>query len=852
MEGATLDLNNNNKQNINLTQPTKIEPHFPFHNEIIHDLYSLIYEHYPDAIFLLDEKGNLLSINDNVREFIGYTLDELKEKITGVIKQDNLDKALTYFRQALAGDAQNFNLEILHKNGHVVHLNFTNIPLKVNGEIRGVFGFAKNLTKIIQKEEELVRITNSLNLAQEVAKIGSWDYDAAEDYVYCSSALLSILGIKKEDGMVTTYHNLLEMIHEKDREMFDKQFQKAKALGTEIDLEYRIQKFDRTMITVHVRALPKKDQTGKVIRIIGVLYDISKIVHTEVRLKESEEKFETIVNNLDIGIWSFDAINNRTSFVSPAVEKITGYSTDNFLSGKTLWQDIIHPDDLEKYRNVQKKLIQGKIIQHQYRIKNASGQVRWVEDKTLPTLNNGGKLVRLSGIIQDISERKRSEEKINFIAYHDYLTELPNRRMFDKKLKDAISIAQARCSKFALFYLDIDRFKLINDTLGHEIGDLLLKDISKRLTALVEKNNLFRLGGDEFAIIQSNILETKPAHLGQKILKELEKPFYIKGYDINISTSIGVSLFPDDGVTVKKLQMNSDVALFRAKELGKNNMQFFTNALNSKSLKLFNLANDLRKAIDRDQFILNYQPRVDAISGEVIGAEALIRWNHPKLKLISPAEFIPLAEETGVINDITYWVINSVCKQMKEWKLLGCKQVPVSINLSARTLMKADLVQKIQKYLERYTIPPQLIEIEITEDTLIRNESIGFSVVNQLKDLGISISLDDFGTGYSSIGYLKKLHVDFIKIDRSYIRDIHENKQDLTIVQSIILLANGFQSKVVAEGVENQIQWNLLKQENCHCIQGYLFSKPLPLEEFTKLLLSNNGDSVYLIPHNAN
>lgn len=848
MEGVTLDSHEPHQQSEMQNMTAYLEPNLPFHNVLVRDLYSLIYSHYPDAIFVLDKDGNLISINKKVEEFIGYNFDEIKEKFTSIIKKDNLEKGLSYFRQTLSGEAQNFNLEVIHKKGHVVHLNFTNIPLRVDGEIRGIFGFAKNLTNLIQKEEELIKITNSLNLAQEVAKIGSWDYDVATDYVYCSSPLLSILGIEQNEGMEVSYQYLLEMLHDKDKGNFDRQFQKAKKYGTEIDLEYRVLKPNQSTVNVHVRAVPKKDKDGKVIRIIGVLYDISSMVLTENRLKESEEKFETIVNNLDIGIWSFDAVKNQISYVSPAVEKITGYTRKSYLLGKKEWTDVIHPDDLKNYQNYQRKLTQGKIIHHEYRIRTASGQVKWVEDKTLPILKDGGKLVRLNGFIQDVTERKKNEEKIHFIAFYDYLTELPNRRSFDQELKKAILHAQAHCQKFALLYLDIDRFKLINDTLGHEIGDLLLKSISKRLTALVEPNSLFRLGGDEFAILQYNMTDKSPIYFGQEILMEIERPFHIKGYDINISTSIGVSIFPDDGVTLKKLQMNSDVALFRAKELGKNNVQFFTNSLNSKSLKLFNLENDLRKAIKEEQFILNYQPRVDAISGEVIGAEALIRWVHPKLNVVSPGEFIPIAEETGLINEITYWVLESVCKQIKQWELEGCRLVPISINLSARTLMKSDLVRKIESYLTSFSIPPQLIEIEITEDSLIRNESIGFSVVNQLKELGISISLDDFGTGYSSIGYLKKLTVDYIKIDRSYIKEIHDNNEDLTIVQSIILLAKGFKSKIVAEGVETHEQWDLLRKLDCHCIQGFLFSKPMPVEEFGKLLLSNAGERVYLNP----
>jgi EAL domain-containing protein (putative c-di-GMP-specific phosphodiesterase class I) len=282
--------------------------------------------------------------------------------------------------------------------------------------------------------------------------------------------------------------------------------------------------------------------------------------------------------------------------------------------------------------------------------------------------------------------------------------------------------------------------------------------------------------------------------------------------------------------------MNTDAALYRAKELGKNNVQLFNKSLNMESYKRFILENDLRKAIKRNEFILHFQPRVDTVTGTMVGAEALIRWNHPKWGLVSPGEFIPLAEETGFINEMSDWVIQEVCEQLEEWKEKEFQLVPISINLSAKTLMKADLVQKIKKSLAACSIPPCFMEIEITEDSLIKNEGSALRAIQLLRDFGIAISIDDFGTGYSSIGYLKKFKVDYIKIDRTFIKDIHENIEDSTIVQSIILLAKGFSLKIVAEGVETQQQLEVLKKLKCHIIQGYLFSKPLPAHQFAKLL----------------
>jgi diguanylate cyclase (GGDEF)-like protein/PAS domain S-box-containing protein len=820
-----------------LLQKSKMSKKSPMSNYTHSEMFNLLFEHHPDAIFTLDKNGHFLSCNHSVETFIGYKTNEIKGSFVPLVKKEDMDRVMKHFKMALQGIPQNYNCEVTHKDGHYVHLNITNLPFKVNGELIGVYGFAKDLTHLQEKENELIKVTNSLNLAQRVGSIGSWDYDVENDYVHCSEPLYEILGIKKVEGITTHYHNLLQMVAPEDRAVFDYHFQQTKKTGSTLDVIYKVRRLDEMMINVHVIAQALKDEQGKVYRILGVLQDVSTQVLTESKLKESEEKFEKIARNLDVGIWSMDLLLKKIVYASPGVERLSGFSAVDFLSGKRKWMDLIHSDDVEEYMKAQVDLLKGKMIQHQYQIIDAFGNLKWIEDKVFPIVNSEGELIRVDGIVQDITARKQSEERINFYAFHDYLTELPNRRMFDSKVEQLI--ANSATIPFALMYLDLDRFKFVNDTLGHGIGDELLRQVSKRLSLFIsEKDTLFRIGGDEFTIVVNGCSTvTNPVEVGRKIIKEIEKPFYIDGYEIFITTSIGIGIFPEDGDTITELKQNTDAALYRAKELGKNNVQLFAKTLNIESYKLFTLDQDLRKAIQNEEFLLYYQPKVDTYSGEIIGAEALIRWNHPKWGLVSPVEFIPLAEETGLINEIGDWVIEEVCKQLKEWKVNGVNLVPISINLSAKTLMRTDLVSTIMKHVRTYHIQPSLLEIEITENSIIQNEISVLSTIKLLKDSGISISLDDFGTGYSSIGYLKKFNVDYIKIDRSYIKDIMENPTDSTIVQSIILLAKGFQLKVVAEGVETKEQWELLKELGCHFLQGYLFSKPIEADEFVKLIL---------------
>jgi diguanylate cyclase (GGDEF)-like protein/PAS domain S-box-containing protein len=806
-------------------------------------IFPSLFEHHPDAIFTIDSEGNFISCNHSIETFIGYRPNQMIGSFTQYVKQEDLDKVMNHFQLALKGIPQNYNCEVIHKSGSFVHLNITNIPLEVNGEIMGVYGFAKDLSDLHEKEEELVNKTNSLILAEEIAMLGSWDYDLENDYVYCSDQLYQILGIENKESMIPTYQNLLNLIYSEDRVIFDYHFQRTKKTGITMDLVYRLRKQDNTLVTVHTRAEAEMDANGRVIRLIGILQDISDQVLTETKLKESEEKFKTIARNLDVGIWSLDIRSKQIVYASPGLEKITGFANENFLSGEKSWNELIHPDDIERFLALQPNLARGKMNHHQYRIITATGETKWMEDKTFPTLDSDGKLIRLDGIVQDISERRLGEERINFFAYHDYLTELPNRRMFEDELEKMISAFKGN-NKLALMYIDLDRFKFVNDTLGHAIGDELLRQVSKRLSLLVVgQGSLFRNGGDEFSIILNEISDSKdPVALGQAIIKEIEKPFSIEGYEMKITASVGIGIFPEDGKTIKELKMNTDAALYRAKELGKNNVQVFTRSLNIESYKLFMLETDLRKAILKEQFTLHYQPRVNTFTGEIVGAEALIRWNHPKWGLVSPAEFIPLAEESELINEIGEWVFKQVCIQLYKWTTTeGCNPVPISINLSAKTFLKADLVPIFQNYLVQYNIPSSLLEIEITEDSIIKNEATVLNTLKLFKELGISISLDDFGTGFSSIGYLKKFNADYIKIDRSFIKDMLENDGDYAIVNSIILLAKGFQLKVVAEGVETEEQRKALEDLNCTYSQGYLFSKPLAVEQFEKLLYKDEA-----------
>jgi diguanylate cyclase (GGDEF)-like protein/PAS domain S-box-containing protein len=455
---------------------------------------------------------------------------------------------------------------------------------------------------------------------------------------------------------------------------------------------------------------------------------------------------------------------------------------------------------------------------------------RYVQDKCI-----------VACTIRDITKKKQDQEMITHMAYHDGLTDLPNRRLFNDQLTLKLNQAKQTNQSLAMMYLDMDRFKYINDSLGHIIGDKVLRDIAKRLTTSVRKEDFVaRIGGDEFNIILPDTNREDALEIAENVLEVFKKPFYIDNYELFITTCIGISIFPYDGEDSPVLMKHADAALYRAKEQGKNEYKVFHSGMTIQSYKTFILQNDMRKAIERGEFSLVYQPRIDIESGTIKSAEALLRWNHPSWGTISPAEFIPIAEETGQIVEIGEWVLKSACAQTKAWQEAGLSPIRIAVNFSAQQFLKKDLVETIQRILIETEVSPNMLEVEITESIILGNETNIAKALNQLREMGICISIDDFGTGYSSLNYLRRFPFNTLKIDKSFIQDLTNPSSNSTaIVATIVSLAHHLNMSVVAEGVETEEQLSILRSHNCEEIQGYLFSPPVAPKEFEAFLLKN-------------
>ncbi|KRE58391.1 putative bifunctional diguanylate cyclase/phosphodiesterase [Paenibacillus sp. Soil750] len=448
--------------------------------------------------------------------------------------------------------------------------------------------------------------------------------------------------------------------------------------------------------------------------------------------------------------------------------------------------------------------------------------------------------VMLFAITTFIAFTRMHTKIVKYMAYHDALTGLPNQRLFKNRLNTALESAKRNNTSIAVLYMDLDRFKLINDTLGHNVGDVLLQNVAGRITECLSKQaTISRQGGDEFTIILSGHTQEELEQAIQDILYAFSKPFTLQEYQLFVTPSIGISLYPSGGERADILIKNADTAMYRAKDKGKNTYQFFNETMGIQIHQKLNMENALRKALEENQFVVHYQPKVDVLTGRITGAEALIRWQHPELGFIAPSEFIPLAEETGLIVPIGQWVLHTACKQFKAWQTQEMLHMSVAVNLSMLQLRQENFIEMVEQVLNETGLAPQDLEFEITESNAMNNVDLFIQKLIALKKLGVGISIDDFGTGYSSFGYLKQLPIDTLKIDRSFINDITNSEEDAAIVQAIIAMAHILKLKVVAEGVETASQLTLLEQFQCNAVQGYYLSRPLAAEAYVKMLRSN-------------
>jgi len=557
-------------------------------------------------------------------------------------------------------------------------------------------------------------------------------------------------------------------------------------------------------------------------------------------LEQSEEKYRILADySPNWEYWL--APDGSYLYVSPACLKVSGYAPADFFADGALMEKIIHPDDLSTWK------VHGPASPHAamldlliFRIRTKDGKERWIEHVCKPVFDAAGKPLGQRGSHRDVTERLVTEQKLNYITYRDPLTGLPNRILFGELLAHAISHAEHSQSQFALLLLDLDHFKTVNESLGHNQGDLVLIEVAKRLQALLpESNAIARIGADEFNIILDHSEEMPWIDLmAQRMIDALAQPFVLDGNSIYIGASIGIALYPADGSNAETLQSNADAALHQAKAQGRGILRFFSPELMRRARVRLLLDADLRHALDNQELLLHYQPQVDLVSGQIVGFEALVRWQHPERGMIPPIEFIPLAEESGLIVRLGEWVLRKACQQVRQWADAGLAPRQMAVNVSALQLSRGHLAESVRQVLQETGIPPEQLELEITESCVMVDREQSFRTIEELRALGIRLSIDDFGTGYSSLSYLQQLEVHKLKIDMSFVRDMTTNRDNASIVKAVIALGHSLGLEIIAEGVEDYDQAHYLRSLHCDVIQGYLVSRPLPADEMTRFMAS--------------
>ncbi|WP_137171970.1 EAL domain-containing protein [Massilia sp. HP4] len=565
--------------------------------------------------------------------------------------------------------------------------------------------------------------------------------------------------------------------------------------------------------------------------------DMAARKRAEKALVQSEQRFRQLVAMSSDWYWEQDAHFRFTMIAGGFTEK-SGVAVQGLI-GKTRWEYVPGLLDSESGREHLAKMQAHEAFANlEYQVVDDGGETRWFCVNGQPVFDEAGVLQGYRGTGSDITERKLTEQRVHHVAQHDVLTGLPNRSLLQDRLGQAIAYANRSGRPVWVMLIDLDRFKFVNDSMGHKAGDVLLVTVAARLrSSLRDADTVARLSGDEFVVILNEHAEEplNPA-IVQRVMEAVARPVMLGNKEFFVTCSIGVAVYPSEGTSSDNLIEHADIAMYRAKKLGRNNFQFYTPAMNEESLERVRIESALRNALERDEFVLHYQPQVDLKSGQVVGMEALIRWNHPELGMVPPVRFVGVAEETGLIVQIGAWVMRTACAQNKAWQDAGFPRLRVAVNLSARQFGAPDLLHSLESALQDTGLDPACLEIELTESLFMSDVTPAVELLHRMKALGVNLSIDDFGTGYSSFSYLSRFPIDVLKIDRSFVADITHDANDAAIVTSIIALAHNLKLAVIAEGVETLEQLDYLRSRGCDEMQGYYFSKPLPAHEFEQLL----------------
>ncbi len=690
-----------------------------------------------------------------------------------------------------------------------------------------------NSRELNQKTETVQRALWSLAEAQRITHTGSWTLDLVTHELEWSDELYRIIGMEP-GGIEPSIQHVRPLIHPEDLQLSDIDMRATYQQGM-YDSVYRIRFSENDTRYIHEHRIIKYDQQNNPLMIQGTLQDVTaqKSAEEELRL------FANVFHHSGEAIILTDR-DLHVVAVNESFSKVTGYKI-NQARGQHASQFIDPETPDRSFDTIREELQNSGFWQGEMlgRKEDGSTYPKWISISV--SRDEAGNIQYYIASFVDITERKADQERIHHLAHHDNLTGLINRFSLEQRLSQALYSSKRNNQKLALMFIDMDRFKIINDTMGHAAGDTLLTEVARRLKSSVRECDIVaRIGGDEFVVVYTGLKDgLAAAPMARFLVHKLGMPYNINDSKMFSSPSIGISIYPSDANDGDTLMKNADTAMYHAKEAGRNNYQFFTEAMNINANQRLKLETDLRYAIEHQQFELHFQPLVCSQSNRTLALEALVRWRHPEQGMIPPDQFIPIAEETKLILPLGMWILEEACRQQHRWRTEFDRQVRVAVNLSAQQLQSSDLVVLIQELMQQYDMSEGDLELEVTESTAMENPTEAIKRLHEIRKLGIHLAIDDFGTGYSSLAYLKLLPIDTLKLDRAFVRDLEYDDNNAKISAATLALAHNLGLQVVAEGVENAAQKNFLISHGCELLQGYFFSKPLPVDEITEYILQH-------------
>lgn len=810
-----------------------------FTEQILLNYYIPFVQNHPDLTLIFSLDGEIdVDGKRNINNFLGFRARETIQ-FRDLIAKEQFNLLVTAFNKARNGTTEQVKFDILNKKGETINLAGTFIPIETPSKrIEAISLILRDMTTRRKLENENKLKSNHLEQAQEIANIGSWEYDILHDEIKCSKSCYKLVGLKP--GATPSKEKIFAFVHPDDRRKLLSLLDAAIMRGVAFVEEVRINHAKTNELRFIKIKVEVESKENKIIKLIGVIKDHTNERNLENELRKTNQDYLHIFDNLHAGFWMWDVRAKKLTFASQGLSRILEKPLSVLYENPNFWDDIIFPEHRNDYDQNIENLKEGEHVNQYYQIITGNGEAKWVHEQTIPRVDESGGITHLFGRVVDITNEMEMRKKLEFLAKYDPITSLPNHYSLHEKLRELI--ADKSIVNFALFYIDLDNFHWVIDYLGHQMGDKILKAIANRLSELCPENGFVsKENNDVYTFIIFNYPDTEMIYnIAENIVSSIAKPVQIDGYEFHVTASLGISFYPDNGSLKLPLLENARTALFHAKNLGKNNYQIYSFDDDISAHKKYMLEKDLRQAIENEEFELYYQPQVDAKTNAIVGAEALIRWNHKDWGVVSPDEFIPIAEEKHLIDQIGDWVIRQVCHQLHLWQNENIAICPISINISPIRFLKEGIMETINIALNHNSILPKYIKLEITESSILQNNENVLNTLQQLRDLGVKIALDDFGKGYSAFTCLQKFDFDVLKIDQSFIQNIFSNQKsetkDAAIVSTILHLAHALDIDIVAEGVEVFEQLTFLAQKQCNIIQGYIYSKPVPAIRFEQLL----------------